>query len=73
MSPRTSAFVQWQLGLAPDTVQTFDMSLGAMGLGVGISLSAFRFFLFREPDLRRIDLVMLLLQARPLQLRPCSI
>lgn len=64
MTPRTSAFKNWQFGVLPDTMFTFDASLASIGIGVGFSLSTFRFFLFREPDLRLLDLIMTLLQVR---------
>ena len=72
LSVRTITFTRWQFGQAPYTLipggyaeasTTFVASLASMGLGVGFALSAFRFFLFREPGIRRLDFVLMLFQV----------
>ena len=64
LSPRTPAYTNWRLGLAPDSTQTFATDLISMGVGVGFALSTFRFTLFREPEIRRLDLYLMLFQVR---------
>lgn len=56
-------FANWRFGYIPDSSGTFVASLSAMGLGVGFALSAFRFILFREPEIRRLDFILVLFQA----------
>lgn len=64
VNSRVGAFGTWQLGVAPDSPQTFTAALIAMGLCVGFGLSTFRFFALREMDVRRLDFIMIVMQVR---------
>lgn len=65
LSPKTVAYDGWRVGLLPDTMPTFTAALASMGLGVGFTISAFRFFLFRDGDSRMLDFINTLLQVNP--------
>lgn len=87
MAPKTAANATWQVGILPDTMQTFSAALIAMGLASGLSISVssasgysfhlwpvvscardamqtFRLCLFREPDIRLLDFIIVLVQVR---------
>lgn len=63
MTPKTRAFKNWQLGVLPDTMQTFDAALAAIGLGAGLAISLYRFLLFYERETRLLDFIIVLLQV----------
>jgi hypothetical protein len=66
----------WTFGMPPDSTQTFDASLIAMGTGIGFVLSCFRFLLFHEPVIRRVDFVLMLMQLQNAlwySLRACKV
>jgi len=64
-------FTGWRFGNTPDPTLspsiasgTFVASMASMAIGCGFVLSTFRFVLFREPGIRRLDFVLMLVQVR---------
>ena len=63
-------FTGWRFGTTPDPTAspsiasgTFVASMASMAIGCGFVLSTFRFVLFREPGIRRLDFVLMLFQV----------
>lgn len=66
----SSLFTGWRFGMTPDPTLspsiasgTFVASMACMAIGCGFVLSTFRFVLFREPGIRRLDFVLMLFQV----------
>lgn len=51
------------IGLPIESSTTFVACLASLGLGIGFSLALFRYCLFRDPEIHRLDGVLMLFQV----------